>query len=487
MFYETVDGRTIGRVDEALKTLANDPQKLARARSRFSCSPSRYLSVTGSTTQPPSIQTQSAIRQHWLESKRYELKQQWFQTMPSTMLRIQIETEKSRLIEASKNGIHLVPFGIPISEFARQSIRRSWVAQGIWNENWGNDGRWRWNHERPLEVKPEVQAVLDRAQCKRDNPKRPANGRNYIRLPDSDVEDDEDTWQIKQTHAQRVREHEASRPFQQFSYQVSIECERIQQRLERKGKPSSDPADINSRAYETVKATWEEWKIWDRNWGVLPGRSWRHERGSRDEWVEEEMKFVTYVESPSPPERSPLNFGEIGLEPFRSIEPTPPGEQNKLATPRPTQWSTVPISQWIEDLPMGDASPDYYPTITPEASSRPETPPRPPNLGKGASQHPQKAEAPRLEPTTQDPLLQHSPTSSSPARTSPAPLRRSKRIQEAKNAAARDNITILNTPANRRGRTKRGGSKADTQAQAVSAKDARVSKRQATKHKKTGR
>ncbi|KAL2015845.1 hypothetical protein VTK56DRAFT_4692 [Thermocarpiscus australiensis] len=46
--------------------------------------------------------------------------------------------------------------------------------------------------------------------------------------------------------------------------------------------------DINTIAYERVKAIWERWQIWDAKWGVLSGMSWKHEQ-PYDEFLGEEL------------------------------------------------------------------------------------------------------------------------------------------------------------------------------------------------------
>ena len=79
--------------------------------------------------------------------------------------------------------------------------------------------------------------------------------------------------------AKRKRDHEASRPFYQFVFQLSLERERIQ---EETGKgtvplPAAAPANINTTAYERVRNAWVKHKIWNSNWGTLPGMSWKHE------------------------------------------------------------------------------------------------------------------------------------------------------------------------------------------------------------------
>ncbi|CAK7217768.1 hypothetical protein SCUCBS95973_003256 [Sporothrix curviconia] len=37
------------------------------------------------------------------------------------------------------------------------------------------------------------------------------------------------------------------------------------------------PVDVHSIAYETVKAAWVRWGIWDPRWTVMPGLRWMHE------------------------------------------------------------------------------------------------------------------------------------------------------------------------------------------------------------------
>lgn len=40
--------------------------------------------------------------------------------------------------------------------------------------------------------------------------------------------------------------------------------------------------DINTKAYENVKNTWEKRGIWNVRWGILPGTSWKHEQPLED-------------------------------------------------------------------------------------------------------------------------------------------------------------------------------------------------------------
>ncbi|KAH8588286.1 hypothetical protein B0O99DRAFT_677560 [Bisporella sp. PMI_857] len=92
---------------------------------------------------------------------------------------------------------------------------------------------------------------------------------------------DEEKRRIAERRVVREHEREASRPYHQFVYQVSKERERIQEESANGG--SADIADINMRAYETVKNTWARRRIWKTGWGILPGMSWKHEEPLEEE------------------------------------------------------------------------------------------------------------------------------------------------------------------------------------------------------------
>lgn len=67
---------------------------------------------------------------------------------------------------------------------------------------------------------------------------------------------------------------EASRPYHQFLYQISKEREWIKDEL--LYKQSTGFIDIDAMAYEAVKKHWMEDKIWNPQWGELPGMTWMH-------------------------------------------------------------------------------------------------------------------------------------------------------------------------------------------------------------------
>ncbi|EPE33413.1 hypothetical protein GLAREA_06426 [Glarea lozoyensis ATCC 20868] len=124
---------------------------------------------------------------------------------------------------------------------AYETIKKSWVDQGIWRDEWqlmptlGNTPDAFWKHESPPTVE-----FKDKGQ---------------------------------QHEYERTRD--ASRPYFQFIYQVSQARQRIQE--ESGHVTRSCGADINTKAYETVREAWKEWAIWDDKWGMMPGMSWKHE------------------------------------------------------------------------------------------------------------------------------------------------------------------------------------------------------------------
>ncbi|KAI5863894.1 hypothetical protein GGS23DRAFT_518902 [Durotheca rogersii] len=132
---------------------------------------------------------------------------------------------------------------------AFEEIRSQWVEQGIWKNSWDRDEQGptsddSWKHEDPLPDLPPNNGVGTRFQP---------------------------GWR-----AELVREREASRPINQFFYQVKKEQERLV--APHDGSLESSPPDISSLAYDIVRGTWTAKHIWDEDWGVLPGLIWRHEK-----------------------------------------------------------------------------------------------------------------------------------------------------------------------------------------------------------------
>ncbi|KAI0828808.1 hypothetical protein F5Y06DRAFT_308342 [Hypoxylon sp. FL0890] len=161
-------------------------------------------------------------------------------------------------------------------DLAFQEVKAQWVEQGIWKESWeyneGGPGSMDlWKHEEPL------QCVF------LDPPKQ--TGHEARHHP---------KWK-----AEIIRQHEASRPINQFIYQLALERERLMG--QEKEDASTFPDDINTQAYEIVHSRWVERHIWDEEWGLLPGMTWRHEQPPPEALATESEVDTDYSELPPLP------------------------------------------------------------------------------------------------------------------------------------------------------------------------------------------
>ena len=162
-------------------------------------------------------------------------------------------------------------------EEAREMVKKRWVEQGIWNNKWNYYTIGRWKHEEPLELESELGMDTESESLRPPFSFLSKEPQPKPRRPKSD----EEKRRIAERRVVRQREREASRPYHQFVYQVSKERERIQE--ESANGEGADAADINTRAYKTVKNTWTKRGIWKTRWGILPGMSWKHEEPLEEE------------------------------------------------------------------------------------------------------------------------------------------------------------------------------------------------------------
>ncbi|CAK7214973.1 hypothetical protein SCUCBS95973_002318 [Sporothrix curviconia] len=62
---------------------------------------------------------------------------------------------------------------------------------------------------------------------------------------------------------------------ERYPLHVVTNDNKIPEALKNKAPSKSEPFnDIYSQAYFAVKARWNQWNIWEREWGVLPGTAW---------------------------------------------------------------------------------------------------------------------------------------------------------------------------------------------------------------------
>ncbi|TAQ84194.1 hypothetical protein B7494_g7494 [Chlorociboria aeruginascens] len=205
-------------------------------------------------------QRRNAEEQLRLDRLMKRRRTEWEASTPREQFRVQTAQLERQLIEDEKNGRNQNPTMLGARMAAEAIIKKDWVEQGIWNNDWAwNEIAFgRWKHEQPLVLEPEPEK--DPLMFLFD-PKPPKS--------------EEEKRRIAERRVLLKRDHEASRPCHQFSYQISKERERMHKDAE--VMKVATPADISTKAYENVKSTWMSRMIWKEDWGILPGMSWKHE------------------------------------------------------------------------------------------------------------------------------------------------------------------------------------------------------------------
>ena len=316
---DTIRGDGLFTANNALAALVEDPQRLDRARARFSESPPSYRSVLSQNSTLPHSPDPPRDEQQDRDERKWKLIREHRASLPGKQYEDQTSQELNLLFN-DRDRERNVPIGINFFDYVDEMVKERWVKQGIWNEKWKPPQLGRWKHEEPLE--PETESDADQEagaevnifsfcpQKTESKPRRPKSA--------------EELQQIAESRRVRELEREASRPYHQFLYQVSEERGRIQNEIGPLGpQPMSElnptrsnhheaalqvtarhggaprepavqnstvstPPHINTTAYETVKGTWMKRGIWNKKWGVLPGMSWKHEQNV-DEMLREEM------------------------------------------------------------------------------------------------------------------------------------------------------------------------------------------------------
>lgn len=255
--------------ERALVALIEDPERLDRARRRFSESPptcKSHDSLPSTLSRSPNPPSE---RQKLREERKWKLIRDRDQSRPYYQFGAEWSEEKKRILREAMAGKPRVPVGTVFDDFAKETVKRRWVEQGIWNNEWDATcpAGAKWKHEPESDSEDgqdsEPQSPVFSSCPKEAQPKQ--------RQPKSD----EEKGQIAERQA--TQEREASRPFFRFVYQVSRERGMIldEWRVGEAAVPA--PADVNTRAYENIKSDWIERGIWNQKWGVLPGMSWKHE------------------------------------------------------------------------------------------------------------------------------------------------------------------------------------------------------------------
>jgi hypothetical protein len=174
---------------------------------------------------------------------------------------------------------------------AVKSIKDQWIEQGIWDSTWDDtrltDERWYWKHE----VRPGVTGQL-----------RPGH------------------WMPESLHDSSS----ASRPSNQFVFQLKVECRRLAELLRDRSSVLSGSIlhTIYSNAYTSLRNLWVSWGIWYSGWKVMPGTSWIHEL-PLEAWLKEEMgdDYIAHDESSAWVKYIPEDPGDPSLlKPLASLQ-----------------------------------------------------------------------------------------------------------------------------------------------------------------------
>ena len=307
---DTIRGNGLFQAHMALVALEEDTEGLEHARGRFDESPPSYRSdpSRGSTLSPGPDPHGDQSRQR--EEHRWRLKAEHKASRPYPQFDRQCDHEMKRSSEAWEREIRPIPANADARTAAETSVKAQWHEHGIWNSAWDKEevsrkgwpGK-KWSHEESFG------AELDIWRRSEDEPSKPYASTSTRQKNEALIKQD------RALHTADERKREASRPIHQFLHQISKEREWIQEvlnsdlhslvaqearrRAVREGqrffepseiprRPAPTPADVNTRAYETVKSRWIEWGIWSSKWGSMPGMSWKHEEPLLD-FIREEL------------------------------------------------------------------------------------------------------------------------------------------------------------------------------------------------------
>jgi hypothetical protein len=238
-------------------------------------------------------------------------------SLPSSQFKAHVEDEIKWLRMAHDKNICRQSDNKNLTDVAEGIILQRWIEQGIWKEEWSpSDSFWLsddWKHEGspfldsdggPSDSSAEEPPVYRLSLALGWGPV-PTRARSEWASRGNDK-------QLREAERNAIREkhRQASRPYQQFFAQISIELEKIN--AERNGcAPNflyaqeayphypdgpwgAEPTDHGTLAHERVKKAWISRGIWNNEWSLIPGWFWLHERptfgyprNTSDEGVEE--------------------------------------------------------------------------------------------------------------------------------------------------------------------------------------------------------
>ncbi|RDW68777.1 uncharacterized protein DSM5745_08537 [Aspergillus mulundensis] len=227
-------------VDVKLSAWAADPYALEAARSRLNCTPP--------TTPPPgsTLQGSPADDEDW--QRAYCIARR------SKLIRIHNASRPRDQFDAqTTDPIWRLLYNVE-GKSDQEAVKDQWLQQGIWEDEWSSTGGplGAWKHEKPKSTD-------------RDDGRRRPCGQGTT---------------------------DASRPFFQFMHQLALASELHRRMIWANTAP---PPDINTDVYRMVRDMWETHRIWNPEWGTLPGLVWTHEM-PLEPWLKDRMGS-SYVDS----------------------------------------------------------------------------------------------------------------------------------------------------------------------------------------------
>ncbi|KAL9629711.1 MAG: hypothetical protein Q9164_006758, partial [Protoblastenia rupestris] len=255
--YEASKALPVEKIAEKLEDFAAAGQDLSRRR--FSRSPPPVSSVPSTEyeeSDPPSPGAQLRDR----ESKELQ------NSTAGEQFTIQINDELDRIRAARAMGLLQQPSLSDWEEAAEANVKYRWMRQGIWDDRWDSQPSKIWKHELqhfPPPVGPSKSAI-------------DTEGRRLGTRKKREQSDLEDEYQDTVQSAVDFQNRQSSRPCYQFVHQFCEERRWIKMGFSKHDQDQH--ANIDTRAYKNLKSRWIRDGIWDDDWTLIPGVSWKHER-----------------------------------------------------------------------------------------------------------------------------------------------------------------------------------------------------------------
>lgn len=224
-FTDTLRGDWLARAQRALATLERDSLRLDCERQRFSHSPPSYTSnpsgtMTRSASPNPPPREEHRLRQE----RRMQLAGEREASEPHKKFAAQVGEERKRIWNANPSTRWMsMPPGDTLIIEARETVKKRWVEQGIWNNKWNYFAYGRWKHEEPLELELDLKTDSEAGP----SPHLFSFSPKLHPKPRQPKSDDDKRGIAERRVAQECK-HEASRPYNYFVYRISKERERIQ-------------------------------------------------------------------------------------------------------------------------------------------------------------------------------------------------------------------------------------------------------------------